>query len=189
MKKATLDPSVNLDLYFRKGRDGSKEFRFFSGDVAYMLEDSFEFRSSFETTLVKENNILTLSVEGDDLENARRSSFYELVNVTKNKTWLCGTAYFTDDSSAEITDSEDITIVLEGEPVVININESGGSDHYKGGWDASGDTFPGDENTLEGDFWKLTVGGTLDGVFWQVKTLVMALSDNPGQDADNWRMI
>lgn len=192
MKRATFDPAVNIDLYFRKGRNGEKEFRFFNaaGDE-YPLTDTFEIRADFEIVLTVEDNKIILTVEDEEVEGVRSSYFWEIVNTTTGKTWFCGNAIFTETQSEEITDFTDVTIVLEGEPVEVTINEVGGDgvDHYKGGWDASGDEFPGDEDTLEGDYWKFTAGGTLDGGDWPSKTIAMALTDEPGQDPDNWRLL
>lgn len=191
MKKSTFDPAVNLDLYFRKGRDGEKEFRFFDEDGEdYPLTDEFEIRCDFDIEIEIEDNILRLVVDGDQVETVRDSYFYEIVNTTKNKTYFTGTAHFTDTTSAEVEDVTNVTIVLEGEPVEVTINESGGdaTEHFKGGYDASTNTFPGDADTIAGDFWRFTVGGTLDGGIWPAKTIAMALIDNPGQDPDNWRL-
>jgi hypothetical protein len=191
MKKATFDPAVNLDLYFRKGRSGEKEFRFFdAAGEEYELGDTFSIRCDFDIALVVEDNKIILTIQGEDVEDVRATYFYEIVNVTTLRTWFTGTAHFTDTTAAEIEDITNVTIVLEGEPVEVTINEGGGdaTEHYKGGFDASGNTFPGDEDTEASDFWRFTVGGTLDGGNWPAKTIAIALIDNPGQDPDNWRL-
>jgi hypothetical protein len=124
--KATFDPAVNLDLYFREARNGSKEFRFFNNGEPYELEDDFELRVDFGSELTKLNNSLTWEVTEEDTADVRRSYFWEIVNTTNGKTWLCGTAYFTETLSAEVTDSTDIEINLEGEIINITIIEGGG---------------------------------------------------------------
>lgn len=192
MKKATFDPAQNLDLYFRKARNGSKEFRFFDADGdPHVLADDFELICDFEAELTKLDNVLTFAVTEEGTENVKPSYFWEIVNTTTGRTWLCGTAFFTDTLSAEVTDTNDITIILEGEAVEVTISESGGSgvEHFQGGFDASVNIFPGDVDTLAGDFWRFTVGGTLDGEVWPAKTIAIALIDNPGQDPANWRLI
>lgn len=126
MRKATFDPAINLDLYFRKGRSGEKEFRFFIAEVAYPLEDTFEIRTDFDIALEVEDNILRLIVVGEDLEEVRASYFYEIVNTITNRTWFTGTAHFTDTNSHEIADTTDVEINLEGEIIQVTINEAGG---------------------------------------------------------------
>jgi hypothetical protein len=129
MNKATFDPAINIDLYFRKGRNGEKEFSFFTGEgedrVGYPLTDTFEIRADFEIELTVEDNKLIMSVDEEEVDGVRNSYFYEIVNTTTGKTWICGNAYFTETQSAEITDTQDVTIVLEGEPVLVTINEAG----------------------------------------------------------------
>lgn len=192
MRKATFDPAVNLDLYFRKGRDGEKEFRFFDSEGNdYNLLDEFEIRADFEIELTQLDNVITLTVVGEQVENVRNGYFYEIVNTTTNRTWFVGTAHFTDTTSAEVEHMVEVTVVLEGEPVEVTINEAGGesaTEHFKGGYDASTNLFPGDADTEAGDFWRFTVGGALDGGNWPAKTIAIALIDNPGQDPDNWRL-
>jgi hypothetical protein len=127
MRKATFDPAINLDLYFRKGRNGEKEFRFFDSEgVAYPLDDEFEVRSDFEITIAKLDNVLTLAVVGEQVKEVRNSYFYEIVNTTTNRTWFAGKAHFTDTTSAEVADTTDIEINLEGEIIQVTINEAGG---------------------------------------------------------------
>jgi hypothetical protein len=195
MFKATFDSAVNLDLYFRKNRNGSKVFRFFDADgVEYELTDEFEFRADFDLTLVIQNgNEWLLSVLAAGVDEVRNSYFYEIVNTTTGKTWFCGTAYFTDSYSSDIQNTTDVTLYLEGDPVEVTLLEApaggGGIEHFQGGFDASGNTFPGDADTVAGDWWRFTVGGSPDGTFWPAKTFAYALTDNPGQDPDNWRLI
>ena len=130
MNKATFDPAVNIDLYFRKGRNGEKDLRFFTGAGEdredYLLTDTFEIRADFDIDLTIEDNKIILSVDEEEVDGVRSSYFYEIVNTTTGKTWICGNAYFTETQSAEISDFEDVTILLEGEPVTVIINEAGG---------------------------------------------------------------
>jgi hypothetical protein len=196
--KATFDPAQNLDLYFRRGRNGSKLFSFFdSGGLPFSLEGlEFEFKSGFGVTLTILDNTLEISIA--DTENPRADSdFWELINTTFGKTWLCGTAYFTSALSAAATDIENITIVENGEPINITLSDSGsgGVEHYRGPYDASTNLYPDDggsgaEGVIQaGDRWYFSVGGTFEGVPWQAKTLAEALVDDPGQDSNNWRLI
>jgi len=191
-KRVTCDPAKNLDLYFRKRRAGSKEFIFKNSDgTNHNLTDTFEFRSGFPVDLTVLDNKITFDIDEEQSDTKNDSYFWELVNTVTKRTWLCGTSYLTQGNSAEEDEQITITIDLEGETVEVTINEAGsgeGTEHFKGTWDASGDTFPGDADTVAGDWWVFTIGGTLDGGDWPAKTISTALTDNPGQDTDNWRL-
>lgn len=62
----------------------------------------------------------------------------------------------------------------------------------RGGYDASGGTFPATGGSgsagaiLKGDTWTITVAGTMGGVFYPVDSVVRALVDSPAQTASNW---
>jgi hypothetical protein len=196
--KATFDPAQRLDLYFRKFRDGSKTFIFRNEDgSAYSLEGlEFEIRG-IEAALDALDNELEITVDGE--ANPRSDSdFWELICTTFGKTWLCGTAFFTEALPAIINDVENITINLEGEPVIITISDAGNSagvNYFRGVYDASDDTYPeeggsGPDGEIEaGNRFYFSPGGNFEGVPWPAKTLAEALIDNPGQDANNWRLI
>lgn len=65
----------------------------------------------------------------------------------------------------------------------------------RGAYDASGNTFPatGGSGTagaiLKGDYWIISVAGTMGGTFAPVGSSVYALVDTPGQTAGNWAII
>jgi hypothetical protein len=65
---------------------------------------------------------------------------------------------------------------------------------FRGAYDASGNTYPasGGSGTAgairAGDEWYFSVGGTLDGGLWPIKTIAKALVDTPGQTDANWRL-
>lgn len=140
--KATFDPAKNLDLYFRKGRNGSKVFNFFNADgSAYDLTGkSFEFRAAFNVTVSVVDNTITFTFSEDEVIN-RDSYFWQLVNTTDSKTWLCGTSFFTSALSANINDTEDMIINLNGETINITIN-AGSSGVSLTDWDMSENEFP-----------------------------------------------
>lgn len=198
MKRATLDPAKNIGLYFRKLRSGSILFRFkdVDGDD-YNLADTFYFQSGFAAALTKVDNTLTLSINPTQSNVSRDTFFWEIVNSTTGKTWLCGTAYFTTADSAEIEDTEEvITINTAGTTIEVTLEGVGSSvSQYRGAYDASGGTFPGTDGSGDGgairggDMWSLSVGGELDGQDWPIGTLVTALEDVPGQDVTKWRLI
>jgi len=74
--------------------------------------------------------------------------------------------------------------------------------HFKGDWDASGNTFPEDSDLIgsgssgeikAGDMFKISVSGTLkdqdeDNADVIVNIVIMALIDSPGQLGANWRI-
>lgn len=130
MKRTTLDPSKNLDLYLRRNRNGQKVLNFYEADgvTPYDLAGmDFEFRGVPDMTVTYEApNKLLFDIPSTS--TARRSAyFWELINLTDVKTWLCGQAYFTESLSNEGDDSTDISIVLEGETINISITAGGGS--------------------------------------------------------------
>lgn len=122
--KASFDPSRNLDLYFRRKRNGSIDLTFMSGGVPYDLTSvDLVFRSDFDVSTSINSNVATLSFsESTDIN--RSTYFWELYNVTSGKTWLSGTAYFTEGLSAEADDNQSIEININGDQVAIEINSS-----------------------------------------------------------------
>ena len=70
-----------------------------------------------------------------------------------------------------------------------------GSESLRGGYDASSNVFPSTGGTgtsgaiNAGDYWYITVVGTLGGEFVPVGSSVTALVNNPGQTASNWLII
>lgn len=72
-------------------------------------------------------------------------------------------------------------------PVVIGANIALPSDlTYRGGWDASGGTFP--TSTSAGEYWDVETGGTVDGVAFSIGQQVVALVDGASTTtyAGNW---
>src|SRR5690606_26428437 len=63
---------------------------------------------------------------------------------------------------------------------------------YRGGYDASGNTYPttGGSGTagavLKGDMWVISVAGTLGGEAVQIGDSIIANVDTPAQTASNW---
>lgn len=122
--KASFDISRNLDLYFRRKRNGVVTLTFMSEGVAYDLTGlNFEFRSDFTVTISIALNVMTLSFSSST-SITRASYFWELYNSTQEKTWLSGTAFFTESLSAEVDDIQSIYININGDQVVIEINSS-----------------------------------------------------------------
>lgn len=178
MKKATFDPARNLDLYFRKGMNGSKVFRFFDAneDDYDLTGQTFAFRSGFAVTLVVDENTINFSIDEDEVIS-RGVYFWSLVNTTTGQTWLCGNAIFTDTQANEITETENITINLTGEIIEVTISLSG-SDNYRGDWDPTGDVLP--TTAVSGYRWRLTENYKSIGAGSTIEAAV----DNPASDSD-----
>ena len=70
-----------------------------------------------------------------------------------------------------------------------------GSNNFRGGWDASGGTFPTTGGTgtsgaiAAGNSWRITVGGTLGGEPVDQGDQIIAGVANPGQTASNWIIV
>lgn len=122
--KASFDPSRNLDLYFRRKRNGSIDLTFMSEGSAYDLSGvALSFISAFDVTTSINENVVTL-LFSENTEITRSTYFWELYNSTSGKTWLSGTAYFTEGLSAEAEDHQTIDININGDQVAIEINSS-----------------------------------------------------------------
>jgi len=91
--RATFDPARNLDLYFRKSRDGSKTFRFINADgTPYdFAGQEFRFISGFAVTLSFNANDMVADITAATSAVKRDSYYWELYNVTTKQTWLAGT--------------------------------------------------------------------------------------------------
>jgi len=157
--KATFDPSVNLDLYFRKGRNGNKTLNFFNTDGSeYDLTGiPFEFRAPFAVVVNVVDNTIELSFADSEVINRERY-FWQLVNTATVKTWLCGTAFFTSDLSANVSDSEDIVINLNGETINITISDTAS---LLIDWDMDTNLFPANSKKGQDYYGVITVSSTL----------------------------
>lgn len=73
-------------------------------------------------------------------------------------------------------------------------NNKGGQSFRPGGWDASGDVFPTTGGSgvagaiVSGDYWVITVAGTLGGVAVLPGDFITSLIDSPGQTSGNWNI-
>ena len=122
--KASFDISKNLDLYFRRKRNGSISLTFMSSGTPYDITGvDFVFRSDFSVSTDINVNVLTLSFLSTT-DTTRSSYFWELYNATDGKTWLSGTAFFTESLSAEADDNQNIDININGDQVAIEVNSS-----------------------------------------------------------------
>lgn len=187
--RATFDPSRNLDLYFRKGRNGILTFNFFNidGSEHDLTGQTFEFIGSFDVTITVFSNTITLDFsENESIKRDR--SFWELVNTLTVKTWLCGTAFFTSDLSADVISSEDITINLGDQVVNVYLNNAGSSLLLD--WDMDTNLFP--ENSKRGQdyYGVITTSSTLEdrsGNLLPSGTIAKALINNAStSDPNDW---
>jgi hypothetical protein len=106
--------------------------------------------------------------------------------------WQLGAGHrvnLTSNNPAELLD----TVILTAYAVQLAISnaiDSGVS--FRGGWDASSNTYPttggtGDAGAIEsGNWWYVTVGGTLGGTQVYVRDTITALVNAPGQTGSNW---
>lgn len=99
-----------------------------------------------------------------------------------------------------LTGSEIIAVVQDGvskqsttQDVADLGGGGGGFEHWRGAYDASGDTYPaagtgsGAAGAIRaGDHYYLSVGGTLNGDEWNAGTMLWALVNTPGQTNSNW---
>lgn len=76
-----------------------------------------------------------------------------------------------------------------------DIIDSKPNNPLRGNYDASVNTFPASGGTgtsgavLRGNMFTVTVAGTINGEFVPIGTVLMALTDSPGQTESNWRRI
>jgi hypothetical protein len=192
--KATFDPSKNLDLYFRKNRAGTVTLVFKDADGNdYSLAGlTFVVLAGFVLGAEVSGNEIELSFD-EETEIKRSSYFWELYNEVHKKTWLCGTAHFTEGLSAQATDTVEITINPEGESVEVTIAEVSGN-NFRGPYDASSGDYPTDPTISDGDFLRVSVAGILEitgigPVAVNPGALLFALTDNPGNEPDNWKVL
>lgn len=157
-----------------------------------------------------------LTVQGDDENqllievNATRSSvtkqdnvfFGKLIATSEDHTWLNGDWEFHNGKYDGVTETDTITIAEDGGSVTIVVSGgSGGDVDLTNAWilmesfDASDNLFPEIGGTgslgvvMRGNVFPLSQGGTLDGEFVPSKSLLVALEDEPEQDATKWRII
>lgn len=109
---------------------------------------------------------------------------------------------FTELPAADaLTGSEIVAVVQDGASKqstvqdIANLAPGGGSGqaYWRGAYDASGNTYPaagtgsgGGGAIQAGDRWYLSVGGTLNGDFWNAGTELIAIASVPGQTNSNW---
>jgi hypothetical protein len=166
-QQINTDSAGSLALYFRKGMPSvPKTFSFFNEDETDYDLSALEFEMNFKDEEHSATNLFRL-INGDGLtinENnitfevsAARSllgkdfTWWELRETTTNRTWLCKKgAYFFYGDPVEFSDTTEVTVRLQGDTVNVTISTGSSVDHWRGGWDASGNTFP-------------TTGGSGDG--------------------------
>jgi len=102
-------------------------------------------------------------------------------------------------AAAALTGAEKFAISQDGDAVQTSAQDiadlSSGVNHFRGAYDASGNTYPasggsGTAGAIQaGDHWYMSViDSGLDGGPWVLKTILLALTDAPGQDVSKWRL-
>lgn len=110
------------------------------------------------------------------------------VTAIKSSVALAGDPTTTTQSASDSSTKIATTAMVQA--AIAAAVASGAS--FRGGYDASSNVFPstGGSGTAgaiqSGDFWVITVAGTLGGEAVAVGSLIFAIVDNPGQTASNW---
>jgi len=186
--KATFDPSVNLDLYFRKGMNGNKTLNFFrtNGSEYDLTGINFEFRAPFPVSVNVIGNSIELSIAYSEVIN-RNTFFYQLVNTSTVRTWLSGTSFFTSDLSANVSDSENIVINLNGETINITISDTAS---LLIDWDMDTNLFPANSKRGQDYYGVITTSSTLEdrnGNLLPSGVIAKALVNNAStSDPNDW---
>jgi hypothetical protein len=144
MAQATFDIAQKLDLYFRIERDGHKTLTFTSEGLNYDISGiAWEFNlrpfGAVENTIELKDGVglsvsgneIAITVTAEQTKVAEKLYFWELLDTTHNKTWLCGNAHFTSKDPVKVNES--INIMVNTEPDVVNIEISSISNNVNGG--------------------------------------------------------
>jgi microcystin-dependent protein len=97
-------------------------------------------------------------------------------------------------STVSTTSSDTVLLTSKATQTAI-ANAITGSENLRGGYDASSNTFPtaggtGSAGAIEaGNYWYITVQGTLGGEVVPVDSSITALINAPGQTPDNWLIV
>lgn len=140
MPQATFDPARLLDLFARVARDGSIVINFTDSDSLSFDISIYEFQffvkdydqSSIKRIDLSESNGITntgtsLEIElTEEITTLRdRVYYYELINLTINKTWLCGNFTLHNGKFDGVNSNNSVIIAENGESITIQINEVG----------------------------------------------------------------
>jgi hypothetical protein len=214
----SLDQSSNLKLIYRKGEGRPMTFRIREDGAAYDI-GAFEFvfevfeidgtTPVFSLTEGSGNGIdnggvtglLVVDPSDEDVDIAAKSYHWVLrITTPNNETWFNGLfvvnaaplrATYNDSATVEL-DLGDVTV-----DVALSISGTAlpGTLRLMDEFDASVDTFPttggsGTDGAIQkGNMFNITVAGSPAGELLPVGTLLLALTDAPGQTATNWRII
>lgn len=153
-----------------------------------------------------EDGTLAVRLSATNTNLLKPKSYYYEINYTIDTLsygLLHGTLTLTNQYNTENT-NDDITISvnLAGTNLIMNLTIAGsgggsaeGTLIFMEAFDASDDLFPEIGGTgslgvvMRGNVFPLSQGGTLDGEFVPSKSLLVALEDEPEQDATKWRII
>lgn len=86
------------------------------------------------------------------------------------------------------TDHLTVTAATDLDFIRNRVNDLDAAVVLRGGWDASGGSFPGSGTAQAGDSWIVTTGGTVDGVDFTANDRIIAILDNASTAtyAANW---
>jgi hypothetical protein len=99
----------------------------------------------------------------------------------------------------EVTNAVDWIVIGSGlvyspSTKTLSVSGGGGTEHWRGAYDASTNLFPasggsGGGDPQAGDMWNVTIAGTLGGESANITAILVALVNSPGQTAGNWRIL
>lgn len=138
--QVTFDPASNVDIHFRKNRNGSKVFRFLDSDGNAFNVSAITFilnvKSSSgktETLITKSigsgltlsaSNEITVSFSETETNIREREYYWEFFNDTNKTTWLCGDFIIYTGEHEPIDTELDVTVNTDPDLIVITISDS-----------------------------------------------------------------
>lgn len=140
MKTISLDPAAILNIEHRSGREASRNFIFKHQDGTpfditeidfQMLIKKWDQSEVISLTIdngltIEEENKLTFELSEDQRSIAIGKYFWELINKTSVKTWINGDFTVHNGKHDSSVSSTEVTIVEDGEDIVITIEDSAG---------------------------------------------------------------
>lgn len=139
----TFDPSANETIKFRCNRNGSKKFIFLLASDSTAWDLSTKNFQAFVKVKPQSanhlidltasvggigNNELTLSITNLQSDVDPFDYYFELYESVSKKTWISAVARFVNGPDDQVDDTDEtISVVLDGDDVVISVAESGGS--------------------------------------------------------------
>lgn len=221
-KQLIADISRRLDIVIRRGNTFEKEitvenedgtpfdFTGYTGELVVVTNvDDRTPNLSFTAVngLTLSEGKIKLYKTATQLKGFRDNSYMYFLKLTYPDSsvylWLNGKF----EVNEELYDNQqeslaDLTIYLEGQPVILSIAAGGGpagstDSEYRGLYDPSSNNMPSTGGRgpggapKGGDRWAFSAPAPAliyDGEYWPVKSMAEALVDNPGNDPTKWRV-